>query len=109
MKKRLATTCIKQLRLEIERHDRRYYVDDAPSVGDAQYDHLLHRLRALESEYPDLVTSDSPTQRVAGKPADKFRQIEHLLPMLSLDNVYDDGQMRAFHHRVCRRLADGGG
>ena len=108
MGKRSAATEIKQLRSEIEHHDRLYYVEDDPSVSDAQYDRLLRRLQALESEYPDLVTPDSPTQRVAGKPADRFGQIEHLLPMLSLDNVYDDEQMRAFHRRVCKRLANEG-
>lgn len=105
MEKRLSATRIKQLRAEIERHNRRYYLDDDPHIGDAQYDRLLQQLQALESEYPDLVTSDSPTQRVAGKPAEGFTQIKHLLPMLSLDNVYDDEQMSAFHQRVCKRLA----
>jgi DNA ligase (NAD+) len=95
-----------ELREEIAGHDRRYYVLDDPTIGDDEYDALLNELRELESEHPGLQTPDSPTQRVAGgtKPLDKFVQVEHLEPMLSLGNARGAGEFRAWEQRLHNRL-----
>ena len=77
-----------RLRLEIEEHDRRYYVEARPTIGDQEYDALFRELRALEAAHPELVTPDSPTQRVGGKATDGFQQVRHAVPMLSLDNLF---------------------
>ncbi len=79
-----------QLRTEILEHDRRYYIDAAPSISDRDYDALFRELRELEEAHPELLTPDSPTQRVGGKPLEGFRQVAHSVPMLSLDNLYAD-------------------
>src|SRR3954447_3396343 len=76
-----------ELREEIEHHNRLYYVEDEPEISDAEYDELLNELRAIEAENPDLVTPDSPTQRVGGTPLEKFAPVRHLQPMLSLANA----------------------
>src|SRR5439155_17326042 len=81
-----------KLRAEIEAHDRRYYVDDAPTVSDAEYDQLFRELIELEREHPALQTPDSPTQRVSGEPAAEFAAVTHRVPMLSLNNALDDGE-----------------
>ena len=91
---------IRQLRDLIRHHEERYYALNDPEISDEEFDRLLHELEALETEYPDLVTADSPTQRVAGRPAEGFATVEHLAPMLSLDNVYNDEELRAFDERV---------
>jgi DNA ligase (NAD+) len=91
---------INQLRKEIRHHEERYYVHDAPEVSDEHFDRLLHELERLETEHPDLVTVDSPTQRVAGRPTENFPTVEHLAPMLSLDNAYNEDELRAFDERV---------
>ena len=91
---------IRQLRELIRHHENCYYVVHAPEISDAEFDRLLHELERLESEHPDLVTPDSPTQRVAGRPTDTFPTVEHLAPMLSLDNAYDEDDLRAFDERV---------
>jgi DNA ligase (NAD+) len=93
-------TRIEQLRREIRHHEERYYVEDAPEISDEAFDTLLHELERLEAEHPDLVTPDSPTQRVAGRPAEGFPTVEHLAPMLSLDNAYNEEELRAFDERV---------
>ena len=93
---------LRELRDLIRHHEERYYVRSAPEISDAEFDALLHELEALEAEYPDLVTSDSPTQRVAGRPVEGFATVEHLVPMLSLDNAYNDEELRAFDERVRR-------
>ena len=77
-----------QLRQEIEDHDRRYYVDARPTIGDQEYDALFRELRDLEAAHPELITPDSPTQRVGGKATDGFAQVRHAVPMLSLDNLF---------------------
>ena len=92
------------LRREIAGHDHRYYVLDDPQIGDDAYDALLDELRALESEHPDLRTPDSPTQRVAGAPQDKFEQIRHAEPMLSLANARGADEFRAWETRLHNRL-----
>jgi DNA ligase (NAD+) len=97
---------IESLRAELRRHEELYYVYDNPEISDADYDALMSRLQQLEEEYPLLVAPDSPTQRVGGRPAEKFEQYEHRRPMLSLDNSYNIEDLRAFDER-CRKLADG--
>ena len=91
---------IQQLRENIRHHENCYYVLNAPEISDAEFDKLLHELETLEAENPDLVTPDSPTQRVAGRPTESFPTVEHLAPMLSLDNAYDEADLRAFDERV---------
>src|SRR5688572_10927119 len=91
---------INQLRREIRHHEERYYIHDAPEISDEHFDRLLHELERLEAEHPDLVTPDSPTQRVAGRPTEGFPTVEHLAQMLSLDNAYNEEELRAFDERV---------
>ncbi len=91
---------IQQLREQIRHHEERYYIHNAPEISDEEFDRLLHELEALEAQYPDLVTSDSPTQRVAGRPVEGFQTVEHMAQMLSLDNAYDEDDLRAFDERV---------
>jgi DNA ligase (NAD+) len=90
------------LRREIRRHEDLYYIHDRPEITDAEFDRLLHELEALEAQHPDLVTPDSPTQRVAGRPTESFPTVEHLAPMFSLDNAYDEDDLRAFDERLRR-------
>src|SRR5712671_3884447 len=91
---------IRELRDAIRHHEERYYIHSDPEISDEGYDRLVHELEKLEAEYPDLVTPDSPTQRVAGRPVEGFQTVEHLAPMLSLDNAYDDNELKAFDERV---------
>src|SRR6266446_5656908 len=95
---------IAQLRREIEEHNRRYYEEAAPTIPDRQYDRLYAELVDLETRFPTLVTPDSPTQRVGGKPLEAFAQIEHRLPMLSLDNTYSEEEVANFYARITRLL-----
>ena len=97
---------IESLREEIRHHEELYYVHANPEISDVEYDALLVRLQQLEAEHPELVTPDSPTQRVGGRPAEGFNEYVHRRPMLSLDNSYNIDDLRAFDER-CRRLADG--
>ncbi|MFL5895199.1 MAG: NAD-dependent DNA ligase LigA [Thermoleophilaceae bacterium] len=94
-----------ELRKQLEYHGHRYYVLDDPEISDAAYDDLLNELRELEAEHPELRTPDSPTQRVGGRPLDKFEPVKHLQPMLSLANARNEDELRAWETRV-RRLAD---
>jgi len=89
---------------EINQHNYQYYVDDAPSVSDAEFDRLLSRLKQLENDYPHLSLSDSPTQRVGGIALDKFSQITHLKPMLSLDNVFSEQEFDTFYKRISEKI-----
>jgi DNA ligase (NAD+) len=89
-----------RLREEIRHHEERYYAHNDPEISDEQFDLLLKQLEALEREHPDLVTPDSPTQRVAGRVVEGFATVEHLVPMLSLDNAYSEEELRAFDERV---------
>jgi DNA ligase (NAD+) len=91
---------IEQLREELRHHEHLYYVLDAPVWTDAQYDQRMNQLKALEAEHPELVTPDSPTQRVGGKPKDGFTKVAHSRPMLSLDNAYNADELRAWAERV---------
>ena len=100
-----ASQRIEQLRQEIRRHEELYYVQAAPEISDAEFDALMNELKALESAHPELLTPDSPTQRVGGRPTEGFAQVEHLQPMLSLDNAYDEEDLRAFDERVRKGLS----
>lgn len=93
-----------QLRDELNAHNRRYYQQDAPSISDADYDVLMRRLQSLESEYPELKTADSPTQRVGAPPLSAFNTVSHEVPMLSLDNAFSDDELSDFNRRVLDRL-----
>jgi DNA ligase (NAD+) len=93
-------TEIAKLRNEIRYHEYRYYVLDDPGISDFEFDKLMHRLQELEAQNPDLVTPDSPTQRVGGQPAEEFPKVRHSLPMLSLDNTYSVDELRDFDRRV---------
>ncbi|MEW8647935.1 MAG: NAD-dependent DNA ligase LigA [Candidatus Thiodiazotropha endolucinida] len=103
-KKRDAAQRIEALRGEINYHNRQYYVFDAPKIADVAYDRLLRELQQLESEYPQLVTPDSPTQRVGDKPLEGFEEVVHHLPMLSLDNAFGEEEMGEFERRIRDRL-----
>ncbi len=95
---------IEQLRAEIRRHDHLYYVLNQPEITDQQYDKLFTELKKLEQANPQLVTSDSPTQRVSGKPLEGFKTVRHTVPMLSIDNTYSEEELRAFDERVAKGL-----
>ena len=95
---------IDKLREQLRYHSYRYYVLDDPEIPDAEYDRLYKQLEKLEAEHPELVTPDSPTQRVGAAPLSAFEQIKHEIPMLSLDNVFSEEDLRAFYQRVQDRL-----
>ncbi|HHK5726358.1 TPA: NAD-dependent DNA ligase LigA [Serratia marcescens] len=95
---------INQLRATLRHHEYQYHVLDAPEVPDAEYDRLMRELRELESAHPELITADSPTQRVGAAPLAAFDQVRHEVPMLSLDNVFDEESFLAFYKRVQDRL-----
>ena len=97
-----------RLRGEIDEHRYAYYVLARPSVPDAVFDRLFARLEEIEKEYPELITDDSPTQRVGPAPTAEFAQVEHDVPMLSLANAFEDSDVVAFHERVLSRLKDAG-
>lgn len=97
---------INALREEIRHHDDLYYLEQEPEISDREYDELIEKLRHLEADHPELVTPDSPTQRVSGRPAEGFEEFVHRRPMLSLDNSYSIEELRAFDER-CRKLAGG--
>src|SRR4051812_39465722 len=91
---------IDELRDEIRRHEHLYYVLDAPELPDAEFDRLMQELKRLEAEHPELITPDSPTQRVGGKPREGFIKVAHSRPMLSLDNAYNEQELRDWDRRV---------
>jgi DNA ligase (NAD+) len=93
-----------QLRADLNLHNHRYYVLDEPSIPDAEYDRLFQRLKTLEEAHPELITSDSPTQRVGGSPISGFGEVAHEIPMLSLDNVFNEEELIDFDRRVRERL-----
>jgi DNA ligase (NAD+) len=98
-----------RLRELIRHHDHLYYVLDNPEISDAEYDGLFRQLEKLERKYPDLVTPDSPTQRVGGLPLEKFGQVRHALPMLSLSNIFDEKELMEFDGRVRKGLVASNG
>src|ERR1700758_5880318 len=93
-----------RLTLELEGHDRRYYQDDAPSITDAEYDTLRQRFNAIEKRFPELVTSDSPSQKVGAAPSGRFKKVRHAVPMLSLDNAFAEQDVIDFAARIARFL-----
>ncbi len=93
-----------ELREQIRGHDHKYYVLDSPAISDAEYDSLFRKLEEIERAYPELVTPDSPTQRVGGKPLEKFGEVVHAVPMLSLSNVFEESELLDFDTRVKRTL-----
>jgi DNA ligase (NAD+) len=97
-----------ELRRQLAHHDYRYYVLDDPEVPDAEYDRLMRDLRALEAAHPELITPDSPTQRVAGTPSASFGEVVHQVPMLSLDNAFTEEDVAAFDRRIHERLGVSG-
>ncbi len=90
----------------IRRYEHAYYVLDQPEVSDAEYDALFQELRRIEEERPDLLTTDSPTQRVGGEASDQFAKVRHRSPMLSLQNAFDEAEIRAFDKRVRGAVGD---
>ncbi len=103
-----AAARIAELRLQIRHHEERYYILSEPEIADAEFDALMRELAALEAAHPELVTPDSPTQRVGGRATDGFASCEHAQPMLSLDNAYSEEELRAFDERVRRALGETG-
>lgn len=95
-----------KLREQIDEHNYRYYVLDAPTVTDAEYDRLFRELQALEAQYPSLITATSPTQRVGVQPAKEFEEVKHMTPMLSLDNAFNETEVAAFDRRIHERLGE---
>ncbi|HPC95647.1 MAG TPA: NAD-dependent DNA ligase LigA [Sedimentisphaerales bacterium] len=95
---------LERLRQEIRRHDHLYYVLNAPEIGDQEYDALFAELVRLEAAHPELITADSPTQRVSGRPLEEFATIRHAVPMLSMDNTYSAEELKAFDERVRKGL-----
>ena len=93
---------IEQLRATIRYHDRKYYVENNPEITDYEYDQLVKELQQLEKSHPDLITPDSPTQRVGGEPLTQFPTVEHKIPMLSIDNTYSDAELKEFDQRIKR-------
>jgi NAD-dependent DNA ligase len=91
---------IESLREKIRHHEYRYYVLDDPEISDAEFDGLMNELKKLEAEHSELITPDSPTQRVGGKPREGFVKVPHSVPMLSLDNAYSEDELRAWERRV---------
>ena len=91
---------IESLRREIREHDRRYYVEAAPIIPDHEYDRLMKRLEELEASHPELVTPDSPTQRIGDQPVDHLSQVEHRVPMLSIDYTGENGKVAALVRRI---------
>jgi len=106
MNKKEAKKEIKRLREEINYHNYKYYVENNPVISDYEFDQLLKKLEQLESEFPDLVTPDSPTQRVGGEPLDSFTNVEHKVPMLSLDNTYSYDELQEFDERVKKNVGE---
>src|ERR1700746_1818114 len=95
-----ATSQVDSLREQIRHHEYRYYVLDDPEISDAEFDRLMKELKKLEAADPELVTPDSPTQRVGGKPREGFVKAPHSTPMLSLDNAYNEEELRDWERRV---------
>src|SRR5262245_61486740 len=95
---------IEKLRDQIRHHDRLYYVDAQPEISDREYDQLYAELKQLEEQHPELITPDSPKQRVAGAPIEGFKTVRHRQPMMSIDNTYNAEELREFDRRVRKAL-----
>src|SRR5438309_363900 len=100
---------ILKLREELNRHNYLYYIEARPQVSDREYDRLMQELIELEAAHPELVTPDSPTQRVGGEPLSELKSVRHAVPMMSIDNTYSEEEVRAFDERVRKGLGGGGG
>ena len=98
---------IDELKQQLNYHNYRYYVLDDPTIPDIEYDRLFQELKNLEAEHPEMITADSPTQRVGEAPLSVFSQVRHEIPMLSLDNAFDDDDLQSFNQRLLERLKDG--
>ena len=96
-----------QLREAIRRHNYLYYVRAEPQISDREFDALMDELIALERDHPELATPDSPTRKVGGEPLEQFESVDHLSPMLSIDNTYNEAEVREFDARVGRLLGEG--
>ncbi|KJY81689.1 NAD-dependent DNA ligase LigA [Vibrio galatheae] len=96
---------LNQLRQTLHYHGVKYYVEDSPQIPDAEYDRLMRELIELESQHPELISVDSPSQRVGGKPLGSFESVKHEIPMLSLDNAFDDSELTSFHKRMGDRIS----
>ncbi|MGX8940394.1 NAD-dependent DNA ligase LigA [Symbiopectobacterium sp. Eva_TO] len=101
------TSRVAELHAQLRHHEYKYHVEDAPEIPDVEYDRLMNELKAIEAEHPELITPDSPTQRVGAAPVSAFESMRHEVPMLSLDNVFDDESYLAFYKRVQDRLKSG--
>ncbi len=97
---------ISELRQQLNEHSYNYYILDSPTIPDSEYDRLYRALQDLEAAHPELVTSDSPTQRVGGEPLKHFESITHRVPMLSLDNAFTEEEARLFDERIAERVAN---
>ncbi len=95
---------VRKLRDQLNYHNYRYYVKDDPVIADVEYDRLFRRLLELEEQYPELVTPDSPSRRVGGRPLSHFEEVDHVYPMLSLDNIFDRSELHEFEEKLCRYL-----
>ncbi len=95
---------VERMRRELRHHDHKYYVEAAPEITDLEYDRLLNQLKAIEAEHPDLVTPDSPTQRIGDQPVSELEQVEHRVPMMSIDNTYSAEELRAYATRIQKLL-----
>ena len=104
MKKEVAAERLEELRVQIAQHNYYYHVLDDPRVGDAVFDALMQELLHLENLYPELVTLDSPSRRVGGTPLAAFQQVAHAVPMLSLENVFSENELKEFYLRLQRNL-----
>src|SRR5207245_2036026 len=92
---------------ELEHHNYLYYVEAKPQISDREFDKLMKELTELEAAHPQFASPDSPTQRVGGQPIESFRTVEHAAPMMSIDNTYDEAEVRAFDERVKKNLDSG--
>ena len=99
---------IEHLREQLRRHNYHYYVLDEPQIPDSEYDRLFHQLRSLEEQHPELITADSPTQRVGAAPLSGFEEVQHKTPMLSLGNVFSETGLMEFERRSMDRLGSDG-
>ena len=97
---------IEELRTQIRYHDRKYYVESNPEISDLEYDKLLHELKLLEAAHPDLITPDSPTQRIGDEPIPALQSVEHRLPMLSIDNTYSIAELQQYGMRTAKLLGN---
>ena len=96
---------VNDLREQINYHNYRYYVLDNPEIPDAEFDKLFRELQSLEEQHPELITSDSPTQRVGAAPLKEFGEVKHVVPMLSLANAFSEDELQGFGNRICDMLS----